>query len=715
MADSPTLVEQFHTGVINQDVNWERRTRDQQLLITQRWLQSQYPDFASIPGTTPQGQALRERFTDEFLTQAAEPTTAEQFQDLAEDWGPALAGGVAAVATKQLPTPLLSRLGGRMGASALASGVGGGAGQVAFEQLRPVTTTLPPSSLATSLEHGAENALMYPLFDLGTQGVVRGLGAFRQRAFAPGATTFATREARAALEPQGATLKLSQLSQDVPLIPGLAEGLGEAGVGGRLFMKAMTTDMEQAVSQLAQQVEEQLVPRLGSLTKLGQRTLKHYNLAHEAKQAIGAGHFAVVDQLSQGGVTVPMSSVLRYMTIGPSSQELARQFEIREIIKEGKPPIPGYAGPRALFEAASSAGPQRTSFTDAQRIRSELLRIGRENEGAADPVQRQAGRQASIMAQELLAQMDKAALRFDPTGKAAASYKFARDFWRDEIAEKFENDLIVRFAKRLETDPSLIATMLRSKSQFDTALAVKNAIPARWETIRHYMIHDIIEDAVKPSAEALGMPGRRTMVGTQPAHIDGKKLLAGFNALGRDYQAFLLEGTTQGDLQRFALALEVAERKAPQFGTVAVLLGQATALAALSATPFGGPSVTPANVMVLAGPTALGYVLSRRSLLRNIADGVLGQNTELVARTVAFANAQAFAQEAKDFLDTQVKAGSLTALPNLPGPRLTQGGSPPSRLPAQPPTPHPPSISTLPDLPERLLKAQPLTPLGADY
>jgi len=710
--DAPTYVEQFH-NVINQDVNFKRRSQDEQLRAAMTFLDATDPEFRSIPFQTPQGRALKERVASGFLADALQPTFGEELQQKVEDWGPPLVGAAAAVATKRIPPQVLPFLGGRFGSPAVASGVGGAVGQVGFEQARPLTTTLPPIPPSESMGRGLENLFIYPALDLPMQAMFKGLGTLRRELLAPGATSEVTWEARAGLEPLGGTLGLSQLSgEKTPLLPGLAEGLGEAGVGGRFFTAPRKAEVEAAVGKLAEQVEAGLLPQLQSLTKVGQQTLKSYDFAHEAAQAVGSGYFKVVDDLSRGGVTVPMSSTLRYMTEGPSSKEITRQFEIREIIQEGKAPIPGYAGPTALFDIADSAGPQWTTFADAQRIRSELLRIARDNEGATDAVQRQAGRQASLMAKELLKSMDTTAKHFDPSGQAAAAYQHARDFWRDEVAEKFENDLMTRLVKKVELNPSTVASLLANKTQFDTAQALKKALPARWEVVRRHMIHDMIEDSVKPTASALGMTGRRTVVGSQPAELDGGKLLRNFSKLGRDYQALVLDGTPNQDVRRFAMALEAAERTPPQFGTVAVLLGQAAAVGALAATPFGGVEATPANVMVLAGPSALGYLLSRRQLLRNIADGILGGQTEIVARTIAFANAQAVAEEARDQMASLRSMGSpITDL--LPaGPRLEQGGQAAQAAP-RPPV-EPPSISTLPDLPARLLKPRPPFFLSAE-
>ena len=699
MAEQLTFVDEFH-DVLNRDVNFRRRSRDAQTVIAQQFLEGRDPEYRQL-STTPQGQLFRERLAGEFLDAALVPTTLETVQQKVEEFGPPLLGAAAAVATKRLPPQLLRLLGGPVGGSAAASGVGGGVSQVALEQARGLSTTLPPPPLGESVQRGAENLILFPALDLPVQGLLGATGAARQRLLAPGARDVVTQEARAALEPEGATLGLTQLSgEKTPFAVGLAEGIGEAGVGGRFFTEQRVRGVTQAVSNLAAKMEEALVPQLRPITQVGRETVDAVDLAHRAAQTIGHEYFQVVDNLSQRGVTVNVAPVMRHLTIGPSSQDVIRQFEIREILKQGQPPVRGYAGKTAIFDLARSAGPQRVTFADAQRMRSELLRIARDNEDALDAVQRQAGKQASTMAQTLLTQMDAAATQFDPTGQASTAYKFARDFWRDEVAGKFENELITRLVRQVDIAPSKVADILMSKNAFDAAQALKAAAPQQWNSVRREMLQNIIEKATIPEASKLGRTAREVVAGGEPVRLDGKALLRSFTALGRDYTRMMLQGTDLPNIRQFAMALEASERIPPQFGRVAVLLGQATAIGALAVTPFGGAEVTPGNVAIIAGPTALGYILSRPAMLRAIANGVMTGKTEIVTRAVAFANAHSAAERILE--GTEAIQRASTTLPQLGGApptraAFTQGPLPQSPLPPR----QPPQLSTLPPLTQR--------------
>jgi len=784
MAESQTLVQQFH-DVINQDVNWKSRSRDQQVAITQRWLQSQYPQYATIPETTPQGRSLRERFSSEFLDDALQPTFGEKAQKAAEDWMPAVLGGLA---TGSMPWLRLFSPGGpgRLIGQSLVGGGVSGVTQLLAQQARPFTTTLPPPPVEGSLGQAAETAAGTAVINIpvGLGSALVGLG--RQAVLAPSADTIITREARAALEspeqrgfwtragqrllglevsPPKVALGLSQLTREdqLPFFARILDPITEAGVGAEAFTGKRIAEVKNRVGELAAEAQEKLVPHLTTTTELGESVVKGYDLAKYVAELVGGNLYKVVDRLKAANVTVSTRETLALLGEGPDADLVAFSFKVPQIREGGNIVDMGYALKEGLLELAHS-GQQFTAtgvpipvatFHDAQRIRSALLETYRGYRGSKDLIEQRAAGIAKKMADALQDDMDKAAKGLSQ--QALEQYTHARTFWREEVIGKFENDLVTGLVRDLRVHPSNVASILMHEDKFDVARALAKADPDRWNQVRNYMIHEFIDRSISKSSELVGLLERRVNIEGGPRKIDGDALINNFMSLGRSYSTFLFEGTTLPEMRRFAMALEAAERKPKDFGKVAVQLGQASAILGSAGVVYDvatGQTPHGEYIGILAGPAALGYVLSRRQMLRNIADGILGGRTELVARTIAFANAQAFAEEARDQAAALRLMGSpITDL--LPaGPRFTQGG--PSSVPnelrpgydelreslkqhflkqgyseanlektgyldamvgkvqkaqaaqaAPRPPVEPPSISTLPDLSERLLKPWP--------
>lgn len=733
LPSSQAPVSAFH-DFINQQPNFRTKPRWEQEQYAASWLKASSPKFRALQSTDP----LYNYKIEEFLNGAMQQTTGEKVQHAAEELGPpglAAAAGLAA-----------STGGAGVIPTALAAGGAGALGEF-IPQLRPMTTGEIPPPWSESFKNAGITGTTYPFLDAGTSYAAKGIAAASRRAFVPQADEAGRQIGLEAVRQYGGIPGITQRGGG-PVMQQL-ESIGDAAIP----LKGMATRRQQtvddAVASMTLDTIRKASPIIRGDEEMSRLFFQESKNLREFYNVAASQKYQVVDDLTQQKVGVNMRPVMnlagagigpgkkypgmnpgvkgaaRTITDDPVTAEVMRQFEV-PALRDPNTYVPlteGYKGHEGFFAFANKMGKGQASFSDAQRFSSALKQIARDNPDfpGMDPIQRKAGRLAGTMAKAVDNAMDHAATQYTQqsvqalvaqgvplataqaqTRDFAQEYQAAKAFYKENVAERFENETFRGLAASLKDEPAKFSRLATAADSPGKLRALREAAPNLWPDMQARILRSIYERAVDVHPSGVGMELDELISKGLVRKMDGNNLTREFNRLGQDYVKELSQGqVTLPDIQRLGAAIEVAGERPQGQGKTVIIIAQGAALANLAAMPFNMGYGDPwSRVGMLVSPNMLSLALSRPSILNMMERGILGgPKSEAFAKFSAFA----FAEHVKEMREQLKDAEHL----GQPASQLTQPVGPALSQASMPPPPPVPQVPQLPMLGQQRILGQP--------
>jgi len=708
------VAPEFHQNIVVANPNFRGKPRWEQEEYAASFLKGVSPTFAQI---NPNSPAYRYQVT-QLLDKALPPSTIEQVQGAAEEFGPAaLATGGALAAGGPLTLPALG-----------AAAAGGVLGSF-IPQLRPFTTGAPPPTMSSTMAEAGKNAALFPLVDVATGKALEGGAALLKRAFVPHAEEPGRQMGLEAIKQFGGVPGMTQRGAG-PMLQ-FMENIGESAIPMRGMAVRRQETVDDAVGAMALDLVKQITPIMRSDADMSRAFFQETQNLRRFYQIAASKRYEVVDELTQKGVGVNTRPATRLTadTSSPVTKSVMDQFEVPEIVDHatGRVLQPGYRGrggtgkTQGFFDLANILGQGKASFSDAQRMSSALRQIQRDNPDfpGLNPIDRKAGRLAGEMANRINTEMDIAADSFTnqqirsltsagiPLSQAKAQvgnfserYQDAKAFYKRNIADRFESDVFRRLADNLKDEPAKFSRLAIAADSPSKLEALQKAAPRLWPQMQSRILQSIVEDSVKVKAGGIGEELDEIVARGLVKEFDSEKLIKKFVGLGQEYTTKLTGGNLAlRDIQRLGSAMEVANQRPIGQGRVIVALTQGTAAVNFALMPFVNTGVGAGKTAaILLAPNVLSVIFSRPSLLNMMERGLIeGPKSRAFAKFNAFL----FSQQMTDLREQQRSIDRLQQTNLLPapiGPQLQQTPLPP---PPVSNVPLPPSLRQEPPILQR--------------
>jgi len=583
------------------------------------YLQSQQPSEMARAGFAQFDKTKQRQIAQEATRRISQETPGETFQRSAETAGP-IAGAFAG-----------AQIGAPFGPIGVAVGGAGGAlsGVLAPALLRPLTTG-QGGQLGEDLEEAGFAGLLGlagGVVEKGFKAAGQFVGNIRSNVFVRRFRDLKTGKkiedpavtaAREVLEPRGGALTAGQQR-------GTGRGFFETVAQGSIIGEGNFANMAKANEAALDQFADEIAKNIGRsmpAEQLGVFFRNQLVAGGNVARAVGKKLFGQVDEAA-GGIRVDQDDALAFLVEKHEIPAMKKVFAAFTAGRQG-----GLRGAQELLGLRTG---RFASFENADLAASEFFAVSRQlgkqgETGAANL--------AKVLGTKIRGGIDDALDTLDPELKTMANN--ARQFWKENVVETFETDVMRGVLKKLHKTPGQLPKMLLNGG-IDTLKAVKK-------------VAQLSQKADKPSNIAAEVPTwpeiQRSVMGsllaksTDPVagifnniqKVSGQTLMTQVRALDAGNSGFiktLTDGSvTLKDFQRLANAIDVANRKIGGSGGIMIKMSQGGAiggLLTLGATGVMSPGMTVAGSgTIIFAPWLLARWFNNKQAMVNLGDGLIG-------------------------------------------------------------------------------------------
>lgn len=617
--------------------DFARSTPEQQQDFVIGYLANQQPSIDHRAAFSQFDDARQRQIADEAIRRTAEPSTGEIAQHAVEQ--------TARVAGPMAATAGLSGAGPVTAAAVPAAMIS----EFAPEVTRPFLTG-QAADLAGALERSAESGLLAGV--LGPVEKVGGMlgkaaGGLRSRLM--GTRSFKDPKtgkmiedpdvtaARSVLEPRGGGLTLGQQHGSGR---GFFENLSRNAILGEGKFARLDLTNEKAIDQFADEVAAKIGNSMPA-EQLGIYARDHVAKGHKLAREAGGALFTQVDNAA-GGIQTIQDDALDFLDVTAKLPGMKKVFASFNAGRTG--------GKKGIEELLGRTGNGFAKFGDAELAASELFAAYRELKKRGEVG---AANLAAKLGGMVRRNIDTALDQLDPTLRAQADN--ARQFWKDEVVDTYETEVMRGLVKQLAKTPGQLPLTLINGG-IDTLKAAKKAMN---KTLRDAK-GNIIQDGTPTWPEAQKSILGSLLVGaTDPVKgifsdirkLSGRQLMQRIQSLdagNSQYIKTLTDGsTTIHDFQRLATAIDKAGLGVEGSGGVFMRLKQAQAVGTAGSLALGasnvvdpGIAVTGAGAIIVA-PWLMAKWFTNRQAMHNLAEGLIGgPKSQAFRRVVALATAE---------------------------------------------------------------------------
>ena len=590
------------------------------------YFKDRQPDADMRAAFTQFSDAEQRQLAEEAIRRSSKETTGETLQ-----------GSIETASKFAVPLAATAGLSGA-GPVTAAAVPAAMIGEFIPELTRPFLTD-QAADLGSALERSAESGLLSlalgPVEKIAAIGG-KVIGGVRTRLFNPRThkdpTTGKMIEnpevtaARAVLEPRGGGLTLGQQR-------GTGQGFFENIARNSLVGEGRFAKLDMANEVALDTFADEIGRKIGQsmpVEELGVLVREQLTQGGQVARATGKELFKQVDAAAGGIATVQDDAIAMIQ----KNQQLPGMRKVFAAFNAG---IQG--GRKGLEQLLGKSQNGLAKFEDADVAAAELFAVARELEKKGE---QGAANLSKALGAKVRTGIDDA-LDELPTPDLKQQANNARQFWKQEIVDKFESPVMREVVSTLRKKPGMIGRVVLNGG-IDTLKAVKKATqtgvngnPAMWPEIQTNILSTVMTRATDPVQGIFS--GVRKM--------SGAKLLSLLQRLDEGNSQFVKEltgGTTAlQDFRMLATAVDKAGLSVHGSGGVFIRLKQAGEfsnlvkggqIAGVGSGMAMGQTAAGAGIFIVT-PALLARWFTNRTAMTNLAEGLIGGPKSVAARRLA--------------------------------------------------------------------------------